>query len=118
MVLLPDVNDNNHWSFKEKGFSVTDSEFIEGLEPLKAQGLYRVREHFHPNADQVVNANALVQLGYNGEGDPIVFFPEALRGQNAIEFPESGMKIPAPIYELLEPIDTQGPHVPKQRHFH
>lgn len=118
MVLLPDVNTNNHWTFKDKGFLVTDADFIEGLEPLKAQGLYRVREHFHPNDEQVVNTNALVQLGYNGEADPILFFPKGLEGLNALEFPSSGMKVPPAIYDLLDPIDLQGPHVPKQKHIH
>jgi hypothetical protein len=118
MVLLPDVNEDNRWTFKDKGFLVADSSFIDGLEPLKPQGLYRVREHFHPDEDQIVNTNALVQLGYNGQGDPILFFPKGLSGKNAFEFPTSGMKIPPKIFELLEPIDVQGPHVPEQRHIH
>ena len=118
MVLLPDVNTDNRWTFKDKGFLVADAAFIEGLEPLKPQGLYRLREHFHPNDDQVVNTNALVQLGYNGQGDPILFFPTALSGKNGIEFPTSGMKIPPAIFELLEPLDLVGPHIPKQKHLH
>ena len=118
MVLLPDVNEENRWSFKEKGFLISDAGFIEGLEPLKAQGLYRMREHFHPNDDQVVNANALVQLGYDAQGDPILFFPKGVEGENALAFPSSGMKIPQPIFALLEPIDMQGPYVPKQKHLH
>ena len=118
MVLLPDVNTDNRWTFKDKGFLVSDASFIDGLGPLKPQGLYRVREHFHPDEDQVVNTNALVQLGYNGQGDPILFFPKGLSGKNAFEFPTSGMKIPPPIFELLEPVDVQGPHVPKQKHIH
>jgi hypothetical protein len=118
MVLLPDVNTANRWSFKDKGFLVTDAAFIESLEPLKAQGLYRLREHFHPNDEQVVNTNALVQLGYNGQGDPILFFPTPIAGKNAMEFPASGMKIPQAIYDLLEPLDLVGPHIPKQKHLH
>ena len=118
MVILPDENVNNVWSFGEKGFLVNRDEFIDGLEPLKAQGFYRMREHFHPNEDQVVNKDALVQLGYNGQGDPIIFFPQKLEGKNALEFPTSGMKVPPAIYDLLEPLDLVGPHLPKQKHVH
>ena len=118
MVLLPEANEKNFWTFKKKGFLVNSSEFIDGLEPLKAQGLYRFREHFHPNEEQVVNTNALVQLGYNGEGAPIIFFPKSLSAENGLEFPSSGMKIPPPVYELLEPLDITGPHVPEKKHLH
>lgn len=118
MVLLPEVNENNRWRFSDKGFLVSNESFIEGLQPLKSQGLYRVREHFHPNREQVVDANALVQLGYNQAGDPIVFFPSSIAGQNALEFPTSGMKVPPPIYDLLEPLDLKGPYVPDIKHVH
>jgi hypothetical protein len=116
MVLLPDVNENNYWTFKDRGFAVDDPAFVEGLEPLKAQGFYRVREHFHPNEEQVVNTNALVQLGYNGAGEPILFYPT--KRNNSLEFPVSGMKVPPAIYDLLEPLDIQGPHVPAVKHVH
>ena len=118
MVILPDENVNNVWSFGEKGFLVNSEEFIEGLERVKNQGFYRMREHFHPNEDQVVNKDALVQLGYNGKGEPILFFPTALKDKNGLEFPTSGMKVSEAIYELLEPLDVTGPYTPAQKHIH
>lgn len=118
MIILPEKNEHNVWHFGEKGFLISSSEFIEGLKPLKREGLYRVREHFHPNEDQVVNADALVQLGYNAAAEPIIFFPNRLEGQNALEFPNAGMKVPPKIYDLLEPLDARGPYVPEKKHVH
>ncbi len=119
MVILPEENTNNVWTFSSKGFLVSDKAFIDGLQPLKAQGYYRFREHFHPNEEEVVNKEALVQLGYNGAGEPIVFFPKpATGGANALEFPNSGMRIPPKIYDLLEPLDLVGTYVPKVKHIH
>ncbi len=66
----------------------------------------------------MVNKNALVQLGYNGAGEPIIFFPKKGEDSNSLEFPTSGMKVPPNIYDLLEPVDLTGPNVPKQRHIH
>ena len=118
MVILPDANVHNVWRFGEKGFLVNSEEFIEGLEPLKPQGFYRMREHFHPNEDQVVNQHALVQLGYNNNAEPILFFPSRAEDANGLEFPSSGMKVPTAIYDLLEPLDMTGPHTPAKKHIH
>lgn len=118
MVVLPGTNEHNRWSFSEKGFLVENKDFIDGLVPLKREGLYRVREHFHPNEEQVVDKDALVQLGYNGVGEPIIFFPSSIKGQNALEFPTSGMRIPSSIYDLLEPLDMKGAYVPEIKHVH
>ncbi len=118
MVILPESNTNNVWKFSNKGFLVSDKAFIEGLQPLKPEGLYRFNAHFHPNENEVVNENALVQLGYNGSGEPIVFFPKKDAGSNTLEFPDSGMRIPPKIYELLEPLDTTGAYVPDVKHVH
>lgn len=116
IVVLPEANTNNKWTFGKKGYSITDPLFIERLEPLRREGLYRVREHFHPDAERVVPANALVQLGYNRAADPIIFFPRTLDGENALVFPTQGMRIPATVYELLEPLDLRGPHAPEKLH--
>ncbi len=118
MIVLPGENVNNRWSFSEKGYLVENESFIAGLVSLKPEGFYRVREHFHPNDEQVVDSDALVQLGYNGLGEPILFFPVPVEGQNAMEFPVSGLKIPPAIYDLLEPLNVKGAYVPKVKHIH
>lgn len=118
MVVLPDSNEHNRWSFSEKGFLVDSAAFIEGLVPLKQEGFYRLREHFHPNEDEVVDKDALVQLGYNGVGEPIIFFPTTVKGENVLDFPSSGMRIPPNIYDLLEPLDLKGAYKPEHKHVH
>lgn len=116
IVLLPDFNRGNRWHFHRRGFLVDDPEFIDSLIALKPEGLYRLREHFHPDEEKVVAANALAQLGYNREAEPILFFPIADRDDNAIRFPSRGMKIPDSIYRLLERLDLRGPHAERQIH--
>lgn len=115
IVLLPESNTHNRWRFHPKGHLVSAS-YAATLEPLKPEGLYRLREHFHPDNARVVAANALVQLGYNREAEPLIFYPKPVEGENAIAFPSRGMKIPAAVYELLEPLDTRGPHQPTKLH--
>lgn len=110
VVMLPDHNRANRWHFQRSGFAVRDPAFLESLVALKAEGLYRLREHFHPDDERVVAANALVQLGYNREAEPILFFPTVDAETNGIKFPARGMKISPSIYELLDRLDLRGPH--------
>lgn len=116
ILLLPDSNTNNRWTFHRQGYLVSDPDYVASLHPLKAEGLYRVREHFHPDEGRTVAANALVQLGYNPSAEPIVFFPTWRSSDNALVFPTKGMGIPPAIYELLEPLDTRGPFRPTPVH--
>ncbi len=113
ILLLPQHNRHNRWSFHERGFLVEDAAFMSSLEALKAEGWYFLREHFHPNQQEVVPQRQLVQLGYNAHGEAILFFPELEKDRNALFFSDKGMKIPATIYALLEPLATSGPQVPK-----
>ena len=118
IVLLPKSNTHNRWTFHERGNLVEDADFILGLEPLKVEGYYRLREHFHPNQEEIVADDQIVQLGYTPDAEALIFFPKISSELNALIFPERGMKIPAQIYDLLEPLVTTGPFVPKQRHVH
>lgn len=116
LVLLPDRNTNNRWRFQTEGFLVRDSEFLDSMVALKREGVYRLREHFHPDAGRVVAANALVQLGYNREADPILFFPSRDEQTNSLHFPDKGMKVPLAVYQLLEPLDLRGAYTQRQLH--
>ena len=118
ILQTPHSNTHNRWGFHEKGFAISDKEFVVGLERLKSEGLYRVNKHFHPNDEQWVPIEALVQLGYNGAGEPIIFFPTAVKGENGIVFPDKGMKIPKSIYDTLEPLDLRGPQQNSVPHLH
>lgn len=112
IVLLPARNTNNKWQFHSRGCLVEDAEYLATLESLRREGFYRLREHFHPNNQQIVNRDALVQLGYNRYAEPILFFPTRNNQNNSLTFPLQGIKIGQEIYDLLEPLDVRGPHVP------
>jgi hypothetical protein len=115
IVLLPERNENNKWTYSQNGYLIHDDEYAGTMVALKAEGIYRSREHFHPASDQVVAKDALVQLGYNRHAEPIIFFPRVLEAENALAFPTTGTKINDKIYALLEPLDLRGPYVPKAR---
>jgi hypothetical protein len=118
LVLLPASNERNRWRFHQRGLLVEDPGYVASLVALKPEGFYRLREHFHPNEEQVVAQNALVQLGYTAVAEPIIFFPRLHETENSLVFPPRGTRIPPPIYDLLEPLDHRGPHVPGVAHLH
>lgn len=116
IVLLPENNQHNRWTFSKKGSLVVDDDPTPALQSLKAEGFYRLREHFHPDAERVVAKGALAQLGYNRAAEPILFFPSIGETDNSLVFPEKGMKVPREVYELLESLDTRGPQQLRQLH--
>lgn len=118
LILLPSENQHNRWRFHRRGFLVADTDYLATLEPLKPEGIYRLREHFHVNDSQIVNRNALVQLGYNDRAEPILFFPVVHHSQNSLVFPVRGVKIDDTIYGSLDPLDLRGPHEPDPPQLH
>jgi hypothetical protein len=87
-VYLPTRWAANRAEFGAKGQVLPDSRDASFLHPLPAEGLYRVTKQFQccPKRCTTFEPDALVQLGYNGEGRAIVFVPE---------FTTSGITIPA-----------------------
>lgn len=74
------------------------------LEPLASEGFYRVREAFFCCEKQCrrFEPELLVQLGYNGQGDAILFVPELTPHGMAI--PERGSGIDRDRVKLLAPL--------------
>jgi hypothetical protein len=105
MLQAPKDNFNNVWTFHAQGPGIEgDPEFIEALVPLKPEGLYVLSEHIH-TPKGVIPGNALVQLGYNRSGHPILFLPKVLG--NGLQFPEQGS-----VFEdlgVLELLSDKGP---------
>jgi len=114
IVLLPQKNEHNRWSFPARGFSIKDEAYLATLVSLKPEGLYRVTEHFHPDDSSVVATDSLVQLGYNRAAEPILFFPQRVEDANGMSFPSKGTRVPPSIYELLAPLSVSGP-VPQRK---
>jgi len=103
-VYLPEGWDTNRAQFSERGSTLEVQGQAAALAPLKAEGLYRVRETFHC-CDQHCRSFApglLVQLGYDGGATPILFVPEWTKG--GLSFPEMGQKVDEGRLALLDPL--------------
>ena len=116
VVLLPESNHHNRWKFQPAALAVTDEAYLASLVALEPEGFYRLREHFHPNDNEVVVANALVQLGYTRTADPIIFFPNRSDASNTLVFPANGVKVTTAVYALLDRLDVRGPRPPRRLH--
>jgi hypothetical protein len=111
MVQTPHSNTHNRWQFHERGWAVSDTEFLAALVPLKAEGLYTNPEHLHVSREEVIPQRSLMQLGYNRGADSLLFIGRFQ--DNTIAFPEQGYSFTtADIQARLEPVSFQ---VPKLR---
>ena len=91
-VYLPKEWRYNRAQFEEKGQTIEDPGLVRVLQPLPPEGFYRVTESFHCCEKQcrLFEQDALLQLGYNAEADPILFIPELVDSMFAV--PEKGWK--------------------------
>jgi hypothetical protein len=103
-IYLPKDWSLNRAQWHARGYTVPDAEWSSSLEPLKAEGLYRVSEKFFccEKRCRTYDAGALVQLGYTGEADALLFVPEWTQG--GLGFPERGNKIGPEQLARLEPL--------------
>ena len=74
-VYLPKEWRYNRAQFQEKGHTIDDPGLVRHLQPLPPEGFYRVIESFHCCEKQcrLFDQDALLQLGYNADADPILF---------------------------------------------
>src|SRR5205823_745282 len=86
-VYLPSEWRANRARFHARGNTV-DAGYAQTLEPLAAEGLYRVREQFTccEKRCREFEPDLLVQLGYDGEARAILFVPE---------WTDAGLALPA-----------------------
>jgi hypothetical protein len=103
-VYLPREWRGNRAVFQERGTTVTDEHYIESLEPLLAEGLYRVIEAFFccEKKCALFDEDQLVQLGYDGQGSAILFLPELIDG--AVALPEHGTRVASWQLQRLRPL--------------
>ena len=94
-VYLPSGWVLNRAQWQERGHTIPSPEWAASLVALPAEGLYRVREPFTCCAQRcrTYEPELLVQLGYTGEAEPLLFLPEWTRSGLAI--PELGTRIDA-----------------------
>src|SRR5687768_11823084 len=77
-VYLPSGWAHNKAQWHEHGVTLPPSSEAPPLEPLPAEGFYRVREPFDccEKGCRTFEETLLVQLGYNASAEPILFVPE------------------------------------------
>jgi hypothetical protein len=100
-VYLPTAWSGNRARFSDRGTTLTDPSVASTLEPLAAEGLYRVKEPFTccERECRTFEADMLVQLGYDAEAHAIVFVPEWVDG--AIAIPQRGTRVESERVEHL-----------------
>jgi hypothetical protein len=92
-IYLPHGWQTNRAQWHQNGHTVPGPEWSQTLQPLPAEGLYRVTEGFFccEKKCREYPGEALVQLGYNAEAEAILFLPEWTGG--SLGFPERGTRI-------------------------
>ena len=101
-LYLPASWKGNRARFEARGHLLPTPGDVQHLEPLRAEGLYRVVAPFHccDKECQLFAVDALVQLGYDGQGNAIVFTPEWVDG--AIALPERGTRVESDRLDALK----------------
>jgi hypothetical protein len=102
----------NRAQWHTQGMTLADEGWAAQLEPLAPEGLYRVREAFTccTKNCRTYEPELLVQLGYNGAGEPILFVPEWTEAGLAL--PEQGARLDADRIARLEPLKVATPAAP------
>jgi hypothetical protein len=108
-VYLPSGWSANRAEWDEQGHTVPSPEWAATLEPLPAEGFYRVRQPFTCCAEncRTYDAELLVQLGYDADAEPLLFVPEWTAAGLAL--PDTGIHIHAARLECLAPLLVEEP---------
>lgn len=114
LLLLPASNENNRWSFHDKGYLIRDLPYVETLVELEDEGFFILTEPLYLSDDEFIPEETLVELGYNRSAEPILFM--GTFEDNAIVFPESGLKCTREVFEMLEPAPFRVPNAPTSMH--
>ncbi len=103
-LYLPASWKGNRCVFQGRGHLLPEPGDVRYLEPLAAEGFYRVASPFFccDKRCRRFEAETLVQLGYNGSGAAILFLPEWVDGQLAI--PDRGTHIERERVASLTPL--------------
>ncbi len=105
VVVVPDHNVHNRWHFHGPGIPFRGLSWADSLARLPAEGFYMLRQPLPFEGGEWPKA-ALVQLGYTGAGDPILFIAQA-RAQlveNDLFFSDNGVGIKREQLAMLEPL--------------
>lgn len=106
-LYLPSGWSLNRARWNRRGTTLPEPRWAEHLEPLRAEGLYRVREAFSCCDKQcrAFTEEQLVQLGYNAAAEPILFVPEWT--STGLAFPHTGTLVDRERLERLAPLKVE-----------
>lgn len=113
IVLPPKSNAVNKWTFDNRGFLVRDPSWPASLVALKAEGFYRMADPLRTRDGKNIPEGQVIQLGYNGAGEPIAFFASYDAERNALVFPTKGTKLSERGYDRLVALTWGGAVAPK-----
>lgn len=103
-VVRPGRNVHNRWYWGEPTTPLTDPLWARTLRRLPAEGFYTLPDDLRVGDTGIWRKNAIVQLGYNPEGEGICFVGERHEGLevNALFFSDRGVRIPDELlYRLI-----------------
>ena len=105
-VYYPTSWTQNRAQFDKKGFLIPSDEYAQSLTPLAKEGFYVVRSDFHccEKLCRAFTPGTLVQLGYNAEGEPLLFLP-GWRA-NRFDLPERGFAVDSENLGKLEALQV------------
>jgi len=94
-VVRPGQNRRNRWLWGEPVTLLRSLSWAETLKRLPAEGFYTLPQDLEIPGGGRWLANAIVQLGYNGEGRGILFVAEdhADEARNVLVFSDRGVQI-------------------------
>jgi hypothetical protein len=102
-VYPPERWEHNRARFSERGFTLPEpwAASARGLDPLPTEGFYRVARPFHCCEKEctLFEADTLVQLGYDGAGEAILFVPELTAA--GMTLPARGSRVAADRFSAL-----------------
>jgi hypothetical protein len=103
-VYLPSGWSANRAHWHEQGHTIPSATWAGTLVKLPDEGFYRVRESFACCVEKcrTYETDLLVQLGYDGDAEPLLFVPEWTAAGLAL--PETGIHIDAARLECLAPL--------------
>ena len=103
-LYLPDTWSHNRARFSSRGMTVPANFDPKAIESLRSEGFYRVTGEFYccDKKCKQFETDMLVQLGYNGAADALVFLPEV--GGGGVHLPDRGSLVDAKQLRNLAPL--------------
>ena len=102
-VVRPGRNTNNRWFWGDPTTPLRSPTWAKTLRQLPSEGYYTLPDTLELEGGGRWLKNAIVQLGYNGNGQGILFVAEQREtdGQNALYFSDRGVGIEDGLLERL-----------------